>query len=93
MWRPKNWISEISFEELTKIEPCLVSMMTIKEKKLYEAGADAILKALEDTKSLPFVAGIIFGKYEKGNNQCKGDDYRRGWKDCRKYYNIVEIKE
>ncbi len=34
MWRPDNWISEISFEEITKIKPCLVSMMTIKEKEL-----------------------------------------------------------
>ena len=48
MWRPENWISEISFEEISKISPRLVSMMTIKEKKLYEAGADAMLKALSE---------------------------------------------
>jgi len=46
MWRPDGWISEISFEEITKIEPHLVSMMTIKEKKIFEAGADAMLEAL-----------------------------------------------
>jgi hypothetical protein len=47
MWRPEGWIPEISFEEISKISPRLVSMMTIKEKKLYEAGADAMLEALK----------------------------------------------
>jgi len=47
MWRPDDWIETISFEEISKISPQLVSMMTAKERKIYEAGADAILKALK----------------------------------------------
>ena len=45
-WRPENWISEISFKEISKISPRLVSMMTIKEKKLYESGADAMYESV-----------------------------------------------
>ena len=47
-WRPVDWIENISFEELRKISPSLVSMMTIKERKIYEAGADAMLKSCRE---------------------------------------------
>jgi len=45
-WRPEGWIKNISFEEISHTQPALVSMMTEKELKIYEAGADAILEAL-----------------------------------------------
>ncbi len=48
-WRPKDWIKNISFEDLSQIEPSLVSMMTEREIKIYEAGADAMLEALRGT--------------------------------------------
>ena len=46
-WRPEGWIPKISFEEITHLKPSLVSMMTEKECKIYEAGADAMLEALK----------------------------------------------
>ncbi len=78
MWRPKNWIKEISFEEISKIKPCLVSMMTIKEKKIYEAGADAMLKELliyisKETKRLDGTTYLVpdYEKYREVLNNAR----------------------
>ena len=52
LWRPDDWIHSISFEEISHIKPSLVSMMTIKEINIHEAGADAMLKALSKLKTI-----------------------------------------
>ena len=71
MYRPPGWIPVISFEEITKINPSLVSMMTIKERKFFEAGADAMLKALEpiirDIAPSSKLVDIMYTKKEKTN--------------------------
>lgn len=61
-WRPKTGWDTFAIAKLIKEQEPTGRFVSQLDVDLVEAGADAILKALRDTKSLPAVKEILWGK-------------------------------